>query len=453
MNWRLQHILNGRGQKHPTVALVAWGNEIEDYLATVDVTLETFCTEFTGSWLFGYIDALTRANVRTVLILISGSVRVPTRFVHRPTQANVWVLPSTRLYRRLRRTIHNPYGRTVAQVFGATRGLRRLLWPFLAVLRELVLYLPTPPLALLRILRRERCTIMLCQEYEYPRFDVCVLLGRLFRVPVFASFQGGDYQRSRVERFLRPLSMRACTGLLIAAATEIHRVQTRYQVPSQKISTIVNPIDLSAWTITERATARLELAIPVEAQVVAWHGRVSIHKKGLDILLDAWQQVLAAHPGQDLRLLLVGTGHDAEELEQQIAAIHIQGIIWVDEFVHDRRVISTYLSAADLYVFPSRLEGFPVAPIEAMACGLPIVASAASGVPEIVGSEAEGAGLIVPVDDATALAEAMNRMLDDTTLRARLAGRARARAEQGFGLAAVGQRLRNFLTSQPESQE
>ena len=439
-------------QQEPTIALLPWGNVLEDFLDTIGVSLESFCKEFTGSYMFGYVDALRRVGVRTVLVCISARVAKPSRFTHKPTDATVCVLPAPWIYRTLRRKMCNPYGRTVRHVFGEIRGARWLLFPVLAVLRELVLYLTTPVRTLACELRRENCDAILCQEYEYPRFDVCVLLGRLMRLPVFATFQGGDYQRSRLEHVLRPLTLRACAGLIIATQSEVRRVRARYGVPPAKLARIFNPVDPDIWCSVDRAEVRAELGIPLDARVAVWHGRVSIRPKGLDLMLEAWDLVCKQYKARDLRLLLVGTGQDAEELRQRIATLRLRGVLWVNEFVQDRTAIRRYLSAADVYVFPSRHEGFPVAPIEAMACSLPVVATDVQGIPDILeGGEGSG-GLVVPRENATELALALGRVLDDEAWGRELGRRARCRVETSFSLEAAGKQLRTFLfDSHPEN--
>jgi hypothetical protein len=95
--------------------------------------------------------------------------------------------------------------------------------------------------------------------------------------------------------------------------------------------------------------------------------------------------------------------------------------------------------------FPSRAEGFPVAPIEAMACGLPVVASEAMGVIDIFqGGEVSG-GLLVPCNDASKFAEALGRILDNKKWGTEMGKHACLRVEACFSLESVGKLLRDFL--------
>jgi glycosyltransferase involved in cell wall biosynthesis len=418
-----------RPTSQPTVALVAWGDRFEDFYGRLGITLDDFRERLIGDWRFNYVQALRSVGVRTVLFFTSAHVQEPVRFRHQPTGTTVCVLPSPRLHRK-------------------ARGLQDRFWPRWTALLTVSSYLSTPLRPLGRELLRERCDVLLCQDYEYPRFDVCVPLGRLLRLPVFATFQGAARPGGPVEYGLRRLALHACTGLIIGARSERERVRARYRVPAAKLASISNPVDVVAWQAVDRGQARARIGVPAEARVVGWHGRVELLRKGLDVLLGAWKVVCDARPGAPLLLLLVGTGRDASELRRRLGAFPYRNIRWVDRYVHDRDLLVEYLSAADVYAFPSRHEGFAVATLEAMACGLPVVAANAPGVSDLLEEGERSGGIVVPRGDADALAGALGGLLDDPQRSRRLGTRARQHVEQRFSLERVGAELRDFMVGQ-----
>lgn len=434
-------------QQEPTVALLPWGNVIEDFLDPLGISQDQFCTDFRGSYMFGYVEALKQVGVRTVIICMSARVDAPTRRTHVPTGATVYFLPSPRLFRWVQRRMVYPYGQTVREAFGELRGIRRLLLPFCAIARESALYLSTPLTTLVETLRLEGCDAILCQEYEFPRFDICVVLGNRLRRPVFATFQGGNYHHGHLEQFIRPLSLRACAGLVIGSGREVERVRRRYGIARGKIARIFNPVNLSVWKAGDRVAARAALGIPLDARVVAWHGRIAMHKKGLDLLLEAWERLIRQYPNETLRLVVVGTGDDAQKLQQRIAKM--QGLIWINRFVHDAAKLVRYLAAADAYALPSRYEGFPVALIEAMACGLAVVAADTDGVRDILGEGFSAGGVLVPPEDPEALANALGAVLFAPAWAHELGKNARFRVEAACSLEAVGNQLRGLLLDSP----
>lgn len=419
-----------------TVALLPFGDLFDDFLDSIGVSLETFCAAMTGGWLFGYVEAMKAAGVRAVIVIVSARVATPTRATHGPTLTTIWILPPLGIYRALR---------------GFQCRARRLPPLLVRALGEILPYLATPPRGIARVMRREGCDAILCQEYEYPRFDVCVLLGWLLRLPVVATFQGGDWQRGRLERAFRPLTVHAAAKLIVAPESEARRVCARYHLPSRNVARIFNPLDPHFYADARRDPARRALDIPDNARVAIWHGRVAMHAKGLDLLLDAWAHVCREHPGRDLRLLLVGTGEDAPVLRRCLAA-GPPGVRWVDEYLHDRAAIRQYLVAADVYAFASRHEGFPVAPIEAMACGLPVVATAVPGISDILAGGEDAGGVLVPPDDAAAFARALGRVLDNEDWGRELGERARGRVADAFSLEAVGVQLRTLVEASAKAQ-
>jgi glycosyltransferase involved in cell wall biosynthesis len=233
--------------------------------------------------------------------------------------------------------------------------------------------------------------------------------------------------------------------LIIASGVEADRVRGRYGVPQSQIARIFNPLDLSDWQPEVKRDARRALDVPENTRVAIWHGRVDIRTKGLDVLLEAWRRVCAERPQADLLLILMGSGVDANALAEDIERTQVPRLRWIRDYVLDKARIRRLLSVGDVYVLPSRREGFPMAPLEAMACGLPVVASAVPGVSDIFTDGEASGGIIVPTADVPAMARTVGKLLDDVALARDLGARARRRVEAAFGVDAVGAQLAHLL--------
>jgi glycosyltransferase involved in cell wall biosynthesis len=414
----------GAEDRRHAIAFLPWGDRFEDFHDKIGISVEGFRDELTGTWLFNLVEALQDARLQPVLYFVSARVTEPMRFVHRPTGAPIRFLPAPWLHRKL-------------------QGARDRLRIESAVFSSLLSYVATPWPTLARELRRDHCEAILCQEYEYPRFDEAILLGRVLRIPVFATYQGGGTPGSVLELPFRRITARRAAGLVVGAREEARRVRSAYGVSADRIAVVPNTFDVRRWQPGDRNAAREALDIPRDAQVVVWHGRIEIHSKGLDVLLDAWRLVQEERPTDRPLLLLVGSAQDDEAMRRRLAPFPKDSVRWDSRFVLDRDLLWSYLSAADVAAKPSRTEGFSVAIIEAMACGLPVVATDASGVADALGHPP--AGLVVPREDAAALAKAFVRLLDDEPLRRTLGERARRRAEEAFSYDVVGGRIRGFM--------
>lgn len=170
-------------------------------------------------------------------------------------------------------------------------------------------------------------------------------------------------------------------------------------------------------------------------------------KKGHHTLLAAFARLLRDHP--ELSLKVVGDGHERESLEKLARRLGVARAVRFTGALRSDEVRKT-LAEADAFVLSARatprpslkaghLDGIPVALMEAMASGLPVVATNVSGIPELV---IDGTtGLLVPPDDPLALAFAIDRVVRDETLHAELAGRARAFVEREFNADVQATRL------------
>jgi glycosyltransferase involved in cell wall biosynthesis len=149
--------------------------------------------------------------------------------------------------------------------------------------------------------------------------------------------------------------------------------------------------------------------------------------KGLLPLIEAVAKVRTERHAE---LVVVGQPRQGSEVPAAIARLGLEGSVHLAGAVEDRRMVELY-AEAEVAVVPSLYEGFSLPAIEAMACGVPLVATTGGALPEVVGTDGETA-LLVPPGDPGALAAAIGRMLDDAELRARIGPAGRTRVLHRF---------------------
>ena len=174
-------------------------------------------------------------------------------------------------------------------------------------------------------------------------------------------------------------------------------------VPARKITVIPNGIDLPATTAHSGIAGA-----PVITTVANLR-----HGKGHDVLLRAAADVLRRHPAA--RFNLVGDGPLRPELQREAQALGIADRV---TFLGHRDDVGEVLRASDVFAFPSLMEAFPNAVMEAMAMALPVVATNVGGIPELV-TDGHNGRLVAPGDPA-ALARALNEVLDSPATAAAL---------------------------------
>lgn len=169
-----------------------------------------------------------------------------------------------------------------------------------------------------------------------------------------------------------------------------------------------------------RAAARRRLGLPSDALVIGSVANFT-PKKDHAALIAAVAAIRDDHP--DVRLVLIGSGPLEDTLRRDVSARLLDDTVL---FAGSRDDVADVLPAFDLFVLSSRFEGLPIALLEAMAAGVPPVATAVGGVSEVVTDEVDG--LLVPPEAPDALAATLRRALGDVALRRRLATGARRRA-------------------------
>ena len=178
--------------------------------------------------------------------------------------------------------------------------------------------------------------------------------------------------------------------------------------------------------VKEIRALKQKLGIADNERIVLSVGRLSREKAHID-LLRAFKTLLQSHPEIKARLVILGEGPERAHLETEAGALGIAGKVIFAGQVTD---VATYYAAADVLANSSHSEGSPYVLLESMSSGLPIVATAVGGVPEMVTDNESG--LLVPARDPDAMAEALARVLADQSLARRLSANAEALARNRF---------------------
>ncbi|PKQ36682.1 MAG: hypothetical protein CVT59_11545 [Actinobacteria bacterium HGW-Actinobacteria-1] len=192
---------------------------------------------------------------------------------------------------------------------------------------------------------------------------------------------------------------------------------------------VPNGVDTDLFSPGDRAEARLTLGIAPDAPVLLCVAKdiATNPYKGFDTLIAACEQL--AERGLAATLLAVGS----EKPARRIGTVDVR----FAPFISNPSALAAYYRAADVFVLPSRAEALGLTIIEAMSCGLPVVASNAGGIPEVI--EDSENGLRFDAGNATALAERLASLLGDPALRARLGASGSLRAKQRFSVHAQAQ--------------
>ena len=252
----------------------------------------------------------------------------------------------------------------------------------------------------------------------------------------YASEHGRASLKGRLYTALE-LSTNHALDLYITVSERDRQALLRSGIPEERIELIYNAVQIRADEIPGGAGwLQQKFGLPEGAWVCAAVGRL-VPVKGYDVLIEA-AQFLADAP--NLHILIVGDGESRAALAEQVASLGLERRVTLAGY-QDRAQVLSILKSSDMFVMPSRYEGTPIALLEAGGLGLPIVASNVGGIPELARDGHDA--LLVPSENARALAEALLRLFNQGELARRLGKNAAARIRDEFSLEAQFQRTWN----------
>lgn len=283
-------------------------------------------------------------------------------------------------------------------------------------------------LRLSRMLRAEGVSVVHCHNHGALLYGaMAARLAKLSRVVY--TVHGAKTSGRRATARLQKLGL---VREVVFVSGDARRVAREAGMLSERhVHTIVNGVDPSAFAVTgeARQSIRRALGIGEAASVCGIVARLT-PAKDHRTLFEALNRVRAARP--DVHCIVVGDGELRADLETRARELGLETTV---HFAGARGNVRDYLSAMDVFALSSVTEGLAMTLLEAMAAGLPVVATRVGGNPEVV---VDGeTGLLVPPRDPDALAAAIRSLFDDSKLAARMGESGRTRVRERFSLDAM----------------
>ena len=281
------------------------------------------------------------------------------------------------------------------------------------------------------LLRHHRShTITHCHIAQGLHVPAALVLRMLTGIPVIikiaSSGRHSDFATLRQLRLCRlPLGkillrLLRHADCIVATSTQAHRDACTAGIPAERISIIANGVDTTHFRPAAATAGTRQLIYAGRLETV----------KGVDLLLDAFALVCRRFP--DARLRILGDGSQRRQLEAQSCALGLADRVTFAGMVDD---IAPALQLSSACVLPSRAEGMPNVLLEAMACGVPVVATAVGGCPDIISDGRNG--LLVAPEDPGALADAIGAVFSDPTAARAMGDRARHAIGQDYSITAI----------------
>jgi glycosyltransferase involved in cell wall biosynthesis len=276
-----------------------------------------------------------------------------------------------------------------------------------------------------------------------------IAVGKLFRRPVVLSLHTGGFDEPDAvarQGWLASWAFNAASRYL-SVSPHLVAACVAAGVPPEKIRHVPNGVDLERFhppaSDDERGELRQALGLDRRRPVILFVGFFSREKQP-HVLLDAWLR-LSRDPSSASTLLFVGATRSAYfEVDDSLARdmrarADREGVGDRLIFVEPTHRVEEYYRAADVFVLPSSREGLPVALLEAMASGLPCIASRLPGATDVIIDDG-CTGILVPPGDTAAIADAIQQLLRDRAKAAAMGAAARARVGRDYSVALVAAR-------------
>ncbi len=305
----------------------------------------------------------------------------------------------------------------------------------------LPLFLLVSLIRTMRVARRQKAEIIHV-HWVLPNGPVAALAAKLLRIPLVVSLHGSDIYVARRRRLFG-----AVAGWVFRQAAAVTACSSELRDAAIALGTPERRTHLLPWGADPDIFQPPAKEKEQETFTIAALGRM-VPKKGFEHLLEAWAQIAEQFP--QARLCIGGDGPLLETLRNEARHLGIDGQTDLPGRISWNRV-PHFLAAADVFVLPSRrdragnIDGLPTVLLEAMSCGLPVVASDLGGIPLVIEDEING--YLVPPGDIDALGQHLNTLLNNKQERERLGQAARALVVESFNWNNIARQLTKIFAN------
>jgi glycosyltransferase involved in cell wall biosynthesis len=308
-------------------------------------------------------------------------------------------------------------------------------------------YVFIPGLA--KALLKAETDLIHAHSYGYFQVNISGLNKRLRDTPFVLtphfhppwSMWGGDRRkqlRKVYDKVMAPTVLNSVDRIIGVSHHEMELLQQIMDIDSSKIRYIPNGIDFSRFEPIPKPNMFKQKFKP-KGNIILYVGRLASNK-GLEVLVRAAPAVLKEYP--ETTFVFVGEDEGMEEtLKTQAKKLGISKNLLFTGHIKSEELFLSAFAACDVFVLPSEYEAFGIVLLEAMACKKPVIGTRVGGVPEAIGKE--GAGVVVEYEDDVALAEEINKLLEDNSRRKKMGEIGRMRVRKNFTWASVVNQIEN----------
>jgi glycosyltransferase involved in cell wall biosynthesis len=248
-----------------------------------------------------------------------------------------------------------------------------------------------------------------------------------------------------MQRHVRRFAQKEADVVIAVSEATKRDILTHLKIPAERVCVVQNGVNSAFRPIEEHETLTRALTpLGLSAGGYILHVGTIEPRKNLVRLVEAYHQVLKMIPPPAPKLVLAGdTGWQFQDVFKRVTALELEGeVVFLGKVPTD--ILPALYNGAVIFAYPSLYEGFGLPPLEAMACGTPVVASNTSALPEVVGN----AGALIDPTDTQALADVLASLLNDAERRADLSTRGLARARLFSWKRAAGEMLKIYAMAE-----